>query len=144
MQQASKQSKQQAQQHEATLIAKARCFLNNYRRWAQTALLCDDERVLSKVSDGARFSMQRHQASEEAQHCRKKADFVNTVVEMLPFDEYQVIHYHYIIGLSLDRALDSLRMDRSTAYRRQRRALIHIAHLLEYLQRDEYGEPTVA
>lgn len=138
------ENQQSKQQREAAQIAKAQRFLDNYRRWSQMALLFDDEIQMSAYSDGARFSMQRHQESNEAQACRQKANLVNFIVEQLPFCDYLVIHYHYIIGLSIDRALDSIHIDRSTAYRRQRRGLLRIAQIMDELHCDEGGNRVAA
>ena len=144
MQQKHQPNKQRPSSYEAAQIAKAQQFLGNYNRWAHMALMCEDERRFHEESKGALFSMLRHEDAGEAQRARTKANLVHSIVEMLPFTDYQVIHYHYIIGLSLDRALDSLKIDRSTAYRRQRRGLLRIAQLLDYMHYDEQGEKIVA
>lgn len=144
MQQDNNSVNQTKSQREAALIAKAQHFLGNYRRWAQMALLYDDERKMSEHSEGARFSMERHQIAHDSQRCRAKANLVNLIMEMLPFKDYLILHYRYIIGLPIDRALDSLDIDRSTAYRRQRRALLRVAQLLEEKHYNENGNPTPA
>jgi DNA-directed RNA polymerase specialized sigma24 family protein len=120
---------------EPDAIRHARAFLEDYQRATDLLSLYECERSDRSGLPGVHFSATRQERADQAAHWRARAQEILQMLEEIPsYREKMLLHYHYILGYSVESAAEAMDISRSSAFRLKKCGLELMAYLLA--QRD--------
>ena len=108
-------------------ICDARAFLEDYRTATDMLALLESERQDAHWP-GARYSALISGNDTKRTHWEERAREICRLLESLPtYREKMFLHYHYILGYSVEATAEAMDLSRSAAFRLKRRALELVA-----------------
>ncbi len=129
--QAISRTRREERQSDPNAVRAARAFLEDYHRATDMLALLECERGDRYDVPGARFSAALAHRDEQKRQWESRAREVCRLIDDLPpYREKMMLHYHYILGYSVEAAAEALDISRSAAFRLKKRALELVAALL--------------
>jgi hypothetical protein len=111
-------------------IAQVKGYLNSYQAAAETLMLLESERQDGWSNAMAKYSAQMRR--EQRAYWQARVYRICALVDSVPFPmEKMLLHYHYILGYSVEAAAEAMDVSRRTAYRIKKRALALAALLFD-------------
>ena len=115
-----------------TAIARARAFLEEYQRATDILSLLESERSAHADIPGARFSASLAERAEQRAFWEARAKDICHVIDGLPaYREKMMLHYHYLLGYTVEAVAEAMDTSRSGAFHMKKRALELVAAALE-------------
>ena len=116
-------------------IRRARAFLEDYQRATDLLSLYECEQNDRSGLPGVRFSASQEERTQQVSLWRARAREILQMLEEIPsYREKMLLHYHYILGYSVESAAEAMDISRSSAFRLKKCGLELMAYLLA--QRD--------
>lgn len=110
----------------------ARAFMEDYQRATDMLTLLQNERSVHREIPGAKFSVTPEQRAQQYAFWEARAKEIQGLVDRLPAHrEKMMLHYHYLLGYSVEAVAEVLDTSRSGAFRLKKRALEVVAALLQ-------------
>ena len=123
---------------EPAAVRRARAYLEEYQRATDMLSLLQNERDDRYGIPGARFSASLAERTEQATYWEGRAREICTLIDSLPtYREKMMLHYHYILGYTVEAAAEAMEISRSGAFRMKRRALELVAAALARQENSE-------
>ena len=113
-------------------IARARAFLEEYQRATDMLALYENERSIHGEIPGARFSASLEERKQQRVFWEARAKDICHVIDALPaYREKMMLHYHYLLGYTVEAVAEVMDTSRSGAFRLKKRALELVAAALQ-------------
>ena len=113
-------------------VSRARAFLEEYQRATDMIALLQNERSPHSEIPGAKFSASLAQRAEQRAFWEARAkDICRVIDELPPYREKMMLHYHYLLGYTVEAVAEVLDTSRSAAFRLKKRALELVAAVLQ-------------
>ena len=113
-------------------VSRARAFLEEYQRATDMIALLQNERSPHSEIPGAKFSASLEQRTEQRAFWESRAkDICRVIDELPPYREKMMLHYHYLLGYTVEAVAEVLDTSRSGAFRLKKRALELVAAVLQ-------------
>ena len=113
-------------------VARARAYLEDYQRATDMLTLLQNEQSDHNDIPGARFSASLQQRSQQQQFWDARArEICGMIDDLPPYREKMMLHYHYILGYTVEAIAEVMDTSRSGAFRLKKRALELVAAALE-------------
>ncbi len=117
---------------EPSAVRRARAFLEDYQRATDLLTLYEAEQSDRSGLPGVRFSATQEERSRQAAHWRARAQEILHALDELPsYREKILLHYHYILGYTIEAAAEAMDISRSSAFRLKKCALEWMAKRLQ-------------
>jgi DNA-directed RNA polymerase specialized sigma24 family protein len=114
----------------------ARAFLEEYRRATDMLSLLECEYADRNTLPAAGFSAARAGRMAQKSFWEGRAQAVCDLIDALPpYREKMMLHYHYLLGYSVEATAEAMDISRSAAFRLKKRALEMVAMLLSEQER---------